>query len=144
MEEAAGERPATATVRLQRSDTTVTVRCSDLVETNEATAARDAARAGASDARGAVSNGACWFQLGLNPRLSQCVCVARWPSRNFLYLYHAVQPKPASVWAGAHRNVALRSVTALRNLTGQQAEGVLNSGHQMRHACPAPQRHQGL
>jgi len=70
VEEAAGERPATATVRLQRSDTTVTVRCSDLVETNEARAARDAARAGAMDARGADVNGAqctSWPALVIAP-----------------------------------------------------------------------------
>ncbi len=42
MEPEAGGRPAAATVRLQRSDTTVTVRCSDLIETSEAKASREA------------------------------------------------------------------------------------------------------
>ena len=69
MEEAAGERPATATVRLQRSDMTVTVRCADLVETSEARAARDAARLGARDARGAVADGVVSFVRGLLSRL---------------------------------------------------------------------------
>ena len=84
MEEAAGERPATATVRLQRSDTTVTVRCSDLVEINEARAARDAARVGARDDGRAERNGACWFKVGPNQRLSQCVFMARW--RRFVFV----------------------------------------------------------
>ena len=42
MEPEIGGRPTTATVRLQRSDTTVTVRCSDLIETSEAKASREA------------------------------------------------------------------------------------------------------
>jgi len=133
VEEAAGERPATATVRLQRSDTTVTVRCSDLVETNEARAARDAARHSRED-RGGDSNGAYLVQVGLNLRLrlSQCVCVARGPRRGCLCLSGAVLPEPTSVWAGVRPDAALQSLSALLNLT-VRPQGFIDFRHQLRH-----------
>lgn len=89
VEEAAGNRSATATVRLQRSGTTVTVRCADLVETNEARAAQDAARRDAGDDRGDTVPGAYFLRLitgslfSFNSLLNRKCCTSMKATRLF-------------------------------------------------------------